>query len=79
MDRWGRVLGIWRRNDCEAGFQRYDDDGCLIWAVDADDIDMAVRVVDGWRRRILSYRAWMDPEATRELFRVKEKREEPNS
>ncbi len=74
IDRRGRVLGIRRDNNCEPGFQRYDDEGCLIWAVDTDDIDTAARIADEWRRIILFYNAWMDPEATRELFRVRNRK-----
>ena len=71
MDKKGRVLEVSKGENCSPGFQGFDAKGNIVWAVDVSDAEAAIKVVDEWRRIVLAYGAWKDPEATREIFRIK--------
>ena len=71
MDKKGRVHEVLRSEKQSPGFQGFDAEGNIIWAVDVDNAEIAVKIVDEWRRTILAYGAWKDPEAIKEIFRIK--------
>lgn len=69
MDKEGNTTTIFHTTNDTIGFQCFDYEKCLVWNVNTDNDDTAVKVANEKRIQILAKDIWGSEKKCREMFR----------